>query len=85
MASDNDNGGLYLLVGGLLVAVIVGGFIVFHSPGANYADIAPAGGTPSYSSTTTRNTTTTPDTDRGAAAAPDSTTTSKTRTETTNH
>lgn len=66
--AENNDGGLYLIVGGLLVAAIVFGFVVWGRSGTtstSYTNIAPAAGTPSYSSSTTTerssNTTTTPD------------------------
>ncbi|HTK86025.1 MAG TPA: hypothetical protein VL625_13155 [Patescibacteria group bacterium] len=67
--AENNDGGLYLIVGGLLVAAIVFGFVVWGRSGTtstSYTNIAPAAGTPSsYSSSTTTdkstNTTSTPD------------------------
>ncbi len=66
--AENNDGGLYLIVGGLLVAAIVFGFVIWGRSGtASYTSIAPAAGTPSsYSSSTTteKSTTATPDSDR---------------------
>lgn len=67
--AENNDGGLYLIVGGLLVAAIVFGFVVWGRSGTttSYTNIAPAAGTPSsYSSSTTteKSTTATPDSDR---------------------
>lgn len=56
--NDDSNTSLYLVLGGLLVVAIVFGFAYWgrHSNN-NLANIEPAAGTPSYSSTTNTGTT----------------------------
>ncbi len=86
MASSENGGdysGLALLGGIMLGVMLVIALLFYRLPGINYADIEPAAGTPSYSSTTTRSITTTPNAGNDAAA-PETTTVSRTRTETTN-
>ena len=92
MADDDDSNALYLIVGGLLVVALIFGFVVYGRYN-NPANIEPAAGTPSYSSTVTPGSTTTETTTTNSTSspsntppytAPDTTTNSTTNSTTTN-